>query len=270
MICKQSESGMEWADIRKIFFFGQLWVLEVEFARRGIACEDTCNEIQSPGFVFLHENEQNKIRATAVEWKCLMYVVFTGRKNVEESWVLHLLYLYPCKYVSLHSPHRNAAFPECRGFPKPALCYSPLYEKLLLHYISRPVLKVASMFFKVYFVIRIFTTEVTVLFVWPNMQYNFWIKVCIYKGSVFIFWMPYFSMQLLLNCCCPRKKKKKKKDVFDKFPKDFKDSFKHFRNMFLNISIWLFPLHFFPNCYLIGNNDLPDGTQENDCLNLKF
>lgn len=27
--------------------------------------------------------------------------VVIGRKNVEEPWVLHLLYLYPCKYVSL-------------------------------------------------------------------------------------------------------------------------------------------------------------------------
>lgn len=127
-------------------------MLEVGFARRGIACENTCNEMQSPGFVFLHENEQNvSSEQTAVEWKCLTYVVFTGRKNVGESWVLHLLYLYPCKYVSLHSPRRNTAFPECRGFPKPALCYSPLYKKKKTNCcfitLSKPVLKVASMVF---------------------------------------------------------------------------------------------------------------------------
>lgn len=70
-------------------------------------------------------------------------------------------------------------------------------------------------------------------------------------------------MQLLWNGYCP------KKDGLDKFSKDFKDGFKHFRNMFLNISVCLFPLHLFPNCYLIGNNYLPDGIQENGCLNFK-
>lgn len=48
----------EWTDTRKISFC-QLWVLEVQFARRVMAREDTCNEIWSPVFVFLHENEQN-------------------------------------------------------------------------------------------------------------------------------------------------------------------------------------------------------------------
>lgn len=86
--------------------------------------------------------------------------VFIGRKNVEEPWFLHLLYLYPCKYVSLHSSGRNTAFSECRIFPKPALCYSLLYKMLLLDNISKTVLKLASMFFKVYFVIHIFTKKV--------------------------------------------------------------------------------------------------------------
>lgn len=255
MICKQSESGVGEGRYQEDFFFCQLWVLEVEFARRGTACEDTCNEIQSPGFVFLHENEQNvrseqQQRSESV-W-CTLF--FTGRKNVEESWVLHLLYLYPCKYVSLHPPRRNPAFPEQRGFPEPALCYSLLYKKLLLPNISKPVLKVASMFFKVYFVIHIFATKVTVLFFFCPTKHA--------TTFLFVFIKDQFSFSECLTFLCNCwwivvvLKKKKKKDVFDKFPKDFKDSFKRIRNMFLNISIWLFPLHFFPNCYLIGNNDL--------------
>lgn len=52
------------------------------------------------------------------------------------------------------------------------------------------------------------------------------------------------------------------KVVLDPFSKDFKDSFKHFQGMFLNISIFLSPC-FFPNWFLIGNNYLPDGIQEN-------
>lgn len=66
MICKQSESGMG-VDRYQEDFFRQLWVLEVQFARRVIACEDTCNEIWSPVFVFLHENEQN-VRPEQQQW----------------------------------------------------------------------------------------------------------------------------------------------------------------------------------------------------------
>lgn len=47
--------------------------VEVQFAKKVIARDDTCNEIWSPVFVFLHENEQN-VRTAAVEWKCQMYV----------------------------------------------------------------------------------------------------------------------------------------------------------------------------------------------------
>lgn len=170
MICKQSESGVGVGRFQEDFF------LSVTSVGSRVCQERNClwRYLQwntKSWFCFSPwEWAKNEIWATAEEWKCLMYVVFTGRKNVEESWVLHLLYLYPCKYVSLHSPCRNTAFPECRGFPKPALCYSPVYKKLLLHYISSPVLRVASMFFKVHFVICIFTTKVTLLFVWPNMQ----------------------------------------------------------------------------------------------------
>lgn len=45
MICKQSKSGMGVDRYQEDFFFCQLWVLEVRFSRRVIACEDTCNEI---------------------------------------------------------------------------------------------------------------------------------------------------------------------------------------------------------------------------------
>lgn len=162
-----------------------------------------------------------------------------------------------------HSPCRNTAFPECRVFPKPALCYSLLYKKLLLHNISKPVLKVASMFFKVYFVIHTFTKKSDCAFCLTKYATTF--------GLRFVFIRDQFSFSECLTflCNCYWIVVVLKKDVFDKFPKDFKDSFKRLRNMFLNISIWLFPLHFFPNCYLIGNNYLPDGTQENDCLNFK-
>lgn len=169
MICKQSESGMGVGREQEDFILSVLSVGSRVCQERNCLWRYLQWNAKSWFCFSPWEWAKCEIWATAVEWKCLMYVVFIGRKNVEESWVLHLLYLYHVNMYP-HCPCRNPAFPECRGFPEPALCYSLLYKKLLLHNISKPVLRVASMFFKVCFVIHISTTKVTVLFFWPNMQ----------------------------------------------------------------------------------------------------
>lgn len=125
---------------------------------------------------------------TAMEWKCLMYVFLL----VERMWKSHgFCTCFICIHVNMyhfHSSCRNTAFSECRIFPKPALCYSLLYKMLLLNNISKTVLKLASMFFKVYFVIHIFTKK-CLCFLSDQICNTFWIKDSIYKGSIFIFWV---------------------------------------------------------------------------------
>lgn len=149
MIWEQSESGMGVGRYQEDFLF----FVSYECWKSSLPGEELLVKILAMKYevlvLFFSMRMSKNVRSEQQQWSesVSMYVVFTGRKNVEESWVLHLLYLYPCKYVSLHSPRRNTAFPECRGFPKPALCYSPVYKKLLLHNVSKPVLKVASMGF---------------------------------------------------------------------------------------------------------------------------
>lgn len=197
MICKQSESGVGVGRYQEDFF------LSVMSVGSRVCQESNCLwrylqwNMKSCFCFSPWEWAKCKIWATAMEWKCLMYVVFIGRKNVEESWVLHLLICIHVNMYPFHSPCRNTAFPECRVFPKPALCYSLLYKKLLLHNISKPVLKVARMFYKVYFVTHIFTKKSDCAFCLTKYATTFGLRFVFIKDQ-----FPFSEcLTFLCNCC---------------------------------------------------------------------
>lgn len=105
-----------------------------------------------------------------------------------------------------------------------------------------------------YFVIHVFTKKSFYAFGLAKYATPVGLRMVFIRDGPSVSDARWFSMQLLWNCHCPQK------SYLIHFPKTSKTAL-NTSEAFLNISIFVSP-YFFPNCFLIGNNYLPDGIRE--------